>query len=273
MHYAGTTVRLKDTKGLHDIARLLAADGTEVAAVDLIGARTPAGARISSLSDKGFGVERDAGDLLDPEAREQYRSRVRELELELEDAAAAHDPIREERARDERDFLLAELRAAVGLQVALGAPLTPRSARARRSPGGFAMRSLAPKARIDPLAIISDGRSAPGLSASTILPSRPGGRSVSRYIPVPDPQGADLAQAAVVVVTREPTGTPVDLCSRRGDGDARRRRRTARGSPDWGSCCSACSPPASDSGDSARRLADGLPPHGGLRTCLFLRPA
>ena len=132
VHYAGTTVRLKDTKGLHDIARLLAADGTEVAAVDLIGARTPAGARISSLSDKGFGVERDAGDLLDPEAREQYRSRVRELELELEDAAAAHDPIREERARDERDFLLAELRAAVGLHGRTRRAIDP-SERARKA--------------------------------------------------------------------------------------------------------------------------------------------
>jgi len=112
--YAGATVRLKDAKGFHDIARLLAADGIEVAAVDLIGARTPADAHRSGISD-GFGVEGDAGSMVDSEAREQYRSRLRELELELEEAAAANDPVREERARDEREFLLAELRSAVGL--------------------------------------------------------------------------------------------------------------------------------------------------------------
>jgi AAA ATPase domain len=132
VRYAGRTVRLKDTKGFHDIARLLAAGGTEVAAVDLIGARTPAGASLSGMPDQGFGIERDAGGVLDPEAREQYRSRVRELELELEDAAAAHDPMREERARDEREFLLAELRSAVGLHGRARRAIDP-SERARKA--------------------------------------------------------------------------------------------------------------------------------------------
>jgi AAA ATPase domain len=132
VRYAGRTVRLKDTKGFHDIARLLAARGTEVAAVDLIGARTPAGASLSGMPDQGFGIERDAGGVLDPEAREQYRSRLRELERELEDAAAAHDPVREERARDEREFLLAELRSAVGLHGRTRRAIDP-SERARKA--------------------------------------------------------------------------------------------------------------------------------------------
>jgi AAA ATPase domain len=132
VRYAGRTVRLKDAKGFHDIALLLAAEGTEVAAVDLIGARTPAGASPSGMPDQGFGIERAAGDVLDPEAREQYRSRLRELELELEDAAAAHDPVREERARDEREFLLAELRSAVGLHGRTRRAIDP-SERARKA--------------------------------------------------------------------------------------------------------------------------------------------
>jgi hypothetical protein len=115
VRYGGTTSRLKDTKGLHDIARLMAAEGTEVAAVDLIGARTPSSTRLSSVPEQGFGIEGDAGTVLDTEARDQYRSRLVELEEELEDASATNDPVRAERARDERAFLLAELRSSVGL--------------------------------------------------------------------------------------------------------------------------------------------------------------
>jgi hypothetical protein len=113
--YAGTTSRLKDSKGLRDIARLMATQGNEVAAVDLIGARTPFSGSVSGLPDRGFGIEGDAGDVLDAEAREQYRLRLVELEAEVDEAAAANDPVRAERARDEREFLLAELRASIGL--------------------------------------------------------------------------------------------------------------------------------------------------------------
>ena len=113
--YAGRTVRLKDTKGFHDLARLLVAAGTEVAAVALVGVHSPGARSLGGIADQGFGIESDAGGMLDPEAREQYRSRLQDLESELEDAAASHDPVREERARDERAFLLAELRSSVGL--------------------------------------------------------------------------------------------------------------------------------------------------------------
>jgi tetratricopeptide (TPR) repeat protein len=113
--FAGHTSRLKDSKGLRDIARLMAAQGTEVAAIDLIAARTLSTGRVSGLPEEGFGIEGDAGDVLDADAREQYRLRLIELEAEVDDAAAANDPVRAERARDEREFLLAELRSAVGL--------------------------------------------------------------------------------------------------------------------------------------------------------------
>jgi hypothetical protein len=113
--FAGLTSRLKDSKGLRDIARLMAAQGTEVAAIDLIAAFTPVTGRVSGLPDEGFGIEADAGDVLDADAREEYRLRLIELEAEVADASAANDPVRAERARDEREFLLAELRSAIGL--------------------------------------------------------------------------------------------------------------------------------------------------------------
>jgi hypothetical protein len=93
----------------------MAAEGTEVAAVDLIAASAPSQGSLSGILDQGFGIERDAGAMLDPEAREQYRLRLLDLEEELMDASAANDPVRAERARDERAFLIAELRSAVGL--------------------------------------------------------------------------------------------------------------------------------------------------------------
>ena len=57
----------------------------------------------------------DAGELLDAEARAAYKARLDELEEELDEAERFNDPIRAERAREERDFLVRELARAVGL--------------------------------------------------------------------------------------------------------------------------------------------------------------
>jgi predicted ATPase len=116
LSYGGVVVRLKDSKGLRDIARLIAAPGAEMAAVDLAGVTTWGGVtRTAGVQELGLGVEGDAGAMLDVEARRQYRARLLDLEEEAEEAESANDPIRAERTRDEREFLLAELRAAVGL--------------------------------------------------------------------------------------------------------------------------------------------------------------
>lgn len=114
--YAGVVVRLRDSKGLRDIARLLAMPGREVAAVDLVGGehRNAAG-RVETATVLGLGVEGDAGEALDSRARSEYRARLADLEEEVADAEVANDPERATRARRERDFLLAELGAAVGL--------------------------------------------------------------------------------------------------------------------------------------------------------------
>src|ERR1022692_1268266 len=114
--YEGVVVRLKDSKGLRDIARLLATPGREVAAVDLASeTHWNAGHSLSAIADLGLGVEAGVGDTLDAEARTQYRSRLADLEAEILEDEANNDAERASRARDEREFLLAELRAAVGL--------------------------------------------------------------------------------------------------------------------------------------------------------------
>lgn len=55
------------------------------------------------------------GELLDARARAEYRRRIVELEDDLADAEACADIARADRARAERDFIAAELRAALGL--------------------------------------------------------------------------------------------------------------------------------------------------------------
>jgi hypothetical protein len=67
------------------------------------------------VSELGLGIEGDAGEALDAEARAQYRSRLADLEEDINEAEAHNDPERASRARNEREFLLSELGAAVGL--------------------------------------------------------------------------------------------------------------------------------------------------------------
>jgi len=53
--------------------------------------------------------------VVDARAREQYRVRAEELQAEIEDARRAHDPVREEQARDELGEIAEALEAAYGL--------------------------------------------------------------------------------------------------------------------------------------------------------------
>jgi predicted ATPase len=114
--YESAVVRVKDTKGVRDIARLLATPGRGVAAVDLLSSdRQRASKSMLSIDARGLTMEGDAGEALDAAARTQYRARVLDLEEEITQAEADNDPERVSAAREEREFLLAELRAAVGL--------------------------------------------------------------------------------------------------------------------------------------------------------------
>jgi tetratricopeptide (TPR) repeat protein len=97
--FDGAVARLKDSKGLRDIATLLASPGREFAALDL--AAPPGGA----ASAGG-----DAGEILDDRARAEYKARIAELQSEIDD-----DPVRAEAAQEELDALVAQLAGAYGL--------------------------------------------------------------------------------------------------------------------------------------------------------------
>jgi tetratricopeptide (TPR) repeat protein len=118
--YEGSVVRLRDSKGLRHLARLLSQPGRELLATDLEAAEgqiSPTGSSGRS-DDAELGVRPDlgdAGELLDAPAKAAYRARLDDLQAELEEAERFNDPARAARAREELDFLVAELARAVGL--------------------------------------------------------------------------------------------------------------------------------------------------------------
>jgi hypothetical protein len=121
--FDGVVVRLRDAKGLRHLARLLTHPGQEFHAVDLEAAEGRPGPAVPvgpGGRDGGgeLAVRRDLGDagaLLDATAKAAYKARLGELRVELEEAEGFNDPARATRARQEMDFLVAELARAVGL--------------------------------------------------------------------------------------------------------------------------------------------------------------
>jgi len=105
--YGGMTVRMRDAKGLADLAALLAAPGREIPAAGLIAA---AGAGLVGLADLRLGAD----EVLDATARRQIRTRLADLGEDIAEAQSWNDPERAARARAERDALLRELAAAAG---------------------------------------------------------------------------------------------------------------------------------------------------------------
>jgi tetratricopeptide (TPR) repeat protein len=113
--YEGDAFRLRDSKGLRHLARLLQEHGHEVHALELVGAGAGE-ARAAQLEDGlevgGFGA---AGELLDARAKAAYRQRLDELREEIDEAETWNDPERAAQAQEELDFIADELAAAVGL--------------------------------------------------------------------------------------------------------------------------------------------------------------
>jgi hypothetical protein len=97
--YGGVTAQLRDAKGLHDIAALLALPGEDVSALRLVGAEPDTG----------------ADEVLDATARDAYKARLADLDDEIDSARTNHDSARAERFQAERDALVAELANAYGL--------------------------------------------------------------------------------------------------------------------------------------------------------------
>jgi hypothetical protein len=106
--FEARTFRLKDSLGLRYLARLVAEPGREIHVLSLIGEVSPGAAE--QVVDAG-----DAGEHLDARARETYAARLAELKAELDEAEGFGDLARAERAREELEWLHAELGRAVGL--------------------------------------------------------------------------------------------------------------------------------------------------------------
>lgn len=111
--FAGSTVRLKDLKGMRYLERLLAEPGREFHVLDLVEVERgalPVGAADDPRLDPQCGLE-----VFDSKAREAYRQRLAETEEDIAEAEANNDLHRAELARADRQFLIDELRRGVGL--------------------------------------------------------------------------------------------------------------------------------------------------------------
>jgi tetratricopeptide (TPR) repeat protein len=113
--YEGTGLRLRDAKGLHYIAQLLRHAGREFHAADLAAG---ADGEAAPLADAGGEISLglgDAGEVLDAQARSDYRRRLEDLRAELEEATGWGDTGRAARLSEEIEFLTEEISAAYGV--------------------------------------------------------------------------------------------------------------------------------------------------------------
>lgn len=114
--FEGEAFRLRDLKGLRYVARLLAEPGREFHVLDLVATESRPDAMERgaepTLESSGLG---DAGAVLDPQAKAAYRSRLAELEEEIDEARRFGDAERAARADEEREFIAREIARAVGL--------------------------------------------------------------------------------------------------------------------------------------------------------------
>ncbi|GAA2095695.1 hypothetical protein GCM10009841_06980 [Microlunatus panaciterrae] len=111
----GSTSLLHDSKGLRDLALLLARPGRAIAALDL--ATATEGAPGTARAERSDGLSRsaDTGEVLDAAARSAYRRRLEDLAEELAEADRSGDRERSSRLSAEQDALLEQLTAAYGL--------------------------------------------------------------------------------------------------------------------------------------------------------------
>jgi tetratricopeptide (TPR) repeat protein len=122
--FVGRTRRLRDSKGLRDLAALLARPEQEMHCLELIG---------------GADVGAQPGPALDQQARRAYEGRIRDLHEEIEEARDANDLVRAERAEAELDALVQQLAEAFGLSGRTRA--TGSAAERARSAVGWRIRS------------------------------------------------------------------------------------------------------------------------------------
>jgi hypothetical protein len=106
VEFRGRSTTLVDSKGMRDLAQLLAKPGQEVSVLDLVEA---AGGPARAVAGT------DTGPVIDAAARAAYRRRLTELDEEIDEASRNHDDGRTAHLAAEKDFLVAELTAAFGI--------------------------------------------------------------------------------------------------------------------------------------------------------------
>ncbi len=120
--YRDTTFSLRDVKGLSYIQRLLQHPGEEFHSLDLMNDRESMshsqidhGTSLRIEGAHSVGGLGDSGPMLDAQAKQAYKRKLRELNEELEDQHERGDLARAERIESEIDFLNREMARAVGM--------------------------------------------------------------------------------------------------------------------------------------------------------------
>lgn len=114
--WRGKIVRLRDAKGFHYIAYLLANAGRQVPAYELASLGRTAQGEGSTILDRTVASLGDAGPAIDYTARERYKRRIGELRSELADAERLNDPGRASSLRWELESLCDQISSSVGLR-------------------------------------------------------------------------------------------------------------------------------------------------------------
>ncbi len=116
--YGGLVVTLRDSKGLRDLARLLAAPQHELHVFDLTrpAAAAPTAPSTRDALEQGLTIDsRSTEPLIDDAARAAYKRRIAELKQDIDDAEITNDAEAAAQARQEFDILVEELASAYGL--------------------------------------------------------------------------------------------------------------------------------------------------------------
>jgi TolB-like protein len=98
--FKGRAITLKDAKGLHDIAKLLQEPNKQLHCMDLMGAAVD---------------ESNPTTAIDRKAKSSYVKRIKELQIEIEDAEATNNNIEIQKLHEEYDSILEHLSQSMGL--------------------------------------------------------------------------------------------------------------------------------------------------------------
>jgi hypothetical protein len=131
--YDGHVATLRDTKGVRDLARLLAAPRDELHVLDLGAEAGDTRLVETRLTTEAGDLHREHGSVdpvVDDRARVEYKHRIDELQADIDDADRRGDPEASVRARAELDAIVDELTAAYRPR----RPTTPNSRPHRARP-------------------------------------------------------------------------------------------------------------------------------------------